>query len=228
MKFMNNSRAYTYACVSALCLFALPVVSIAAPILDFGIISPTNGMLSYAGADSSLIGSSIEVDHVVGLDSFANDGVVAACSSCSLNFQTGASEGGWDFGAGGVITLTGGIDFPDSTTNITTGSTLLHGTFNSATVVDLGSGAYQFQIVGGSFTDTKHPELLAFYGMPSGQYIGGLNISFSTSSNLGEAFSSDVIYSGGITNTPIPLPGAIWLLGGGLLGLVSLSRRKPT
>ena len=84
----------------------------------------------------------------------------------------------WDLGAGGFIIIIGRIDFPDATTDIATGTTLLQGTFDSTTVIDVGSGTFEFQILGGAFTDTKHPELLAFYGLPDIGYVGGLNISF--------------------------------------------------
>jgi hypothetical protein len=40
----------------------------------------------------------------------------------------------------GSIAITGGIDFPDATTDIAGGSTQLVGGFNSATLVDLGEG----------------------------------------------------------------------------------------
>ena len=196
--------------------------------LDFGIKAPTAGTLSYAGGMAPLIGSGIDVDDVVGLNASLNNNVISVCASCTLDFQTGASIGGWDFGAGGTITITGGIDFPDATPDIATGTTLLQGTFNNATVIDLGGGTFEFQIVGGSFTDTKHPELLAFYGMPDIGYAGGLNISFSTSASMGDMFTSDQIFSGDITNQAVPIPAAVWLFGSGLIGLIGIARREKT
>ncbi len=207
-------------------IFLVAGAAQSAPVLDFGIKAPTTGSLSYAGGMGPLIGSGIDVDDVIGLGTPANNTVLSICSFCTLDFQTGGSTGGWNFAGGGTITITGGIDFPDATPDIPDGTTLLQGTFDAATVVDLGNNLFEFQIVGGSFTDTKHPELLAFYGLPNIDYVGGLNISFSTSSNMGDAFTSTQIFSGDVTNQPIPIPAAVWLFGSGLLGLVAVARRR--
>jgi hypothetical protein len=171
------------------------------------------------------LGSGIDVDDVVGLNTPNNNNVLSICASCTLDFQTGASTGGWNYGAGGTISITGGIDFPDATPDIIGPVTLLQGTFDSATVVDLGGGEFKFQVVGGSFTDTKHPELLNFYGLPDIGYIGGMNISFSTTANMDELFTSDQIFSGDVVNQPVPIPASVWLFGSGLMGLVAIARR---
>jgi hypothetical protein len=220
-----NSRV-----LGAMCAFVLTLVTAttnADSVLDFGIKAPTVGTLSYAGGAAPLQGAGIDVDDIVGLGTPSNDNILSKCLFCVLDFTTGGSTGGWNFGAGGTITIIGGVDLSfDGTQEIANGSTLLSGTFYSAKVVDLGSGSFEFQIVGGSFTDTKHPELLAFYGLPEVNYIGGLNISFSTSANPDEAFTSTQIFSGDIVNQPVPVPAAVWLFGSGLLGLVGIARRK--
>jgi len=207
-------------------LFLISGTTHAAAVLDFGIKTPTAGTLSYAGGIAPLIGSGIDVDDVVGLNTSKNANVLSICASCALNFETGGSTGGWNFGSGGTITITGGIDFPDATPDIATGTNLLQGTFGSATVIDLGSGSFEFQIAGGSFTDTKHPELLAFYGLPDIGYAGGLNMSFSTTANAGDSFTSDQLFSGDVTNQPVPIPEAVWLFGSGLLGIAAIARRR--
>ena len=104
-------------------------------------------------------------------------------------------------------------------------------TFTEAQVVDLGGDAFEFQIFGAAFTDTKHPDLLAYYGLPDIEYLGGLNISFEVSepaepdpSEPNKPFESAKIFSGDITNTPIPVPAAIWLMGTGLVGLVCVAK----
>ena len=214
------------AVCTCVCSLFLPSIATSATTLDFGIKAPTTGTLSYAGGAAQLIGAGIDVDDVIGLNTPLNTNVFSICASCTLDFQTGASTGGWNFGAGGTISITGGIDFPDATTDIATDSTLMTGTFDSATVVDLGSGAFKFQIVGGSFTDTKHPELLAFYGLPDIGYIGGLNISFSTTANMGDSFTSGQIFSGDVVNQPVPVPAAVWLFGTGFIGLIGIARRR--
>jgi hypothetical protein len=67
---------------------------------------------------------------------------------------------------------------------------------------------------------------LAFYGLPNVDYVGGLNISFMTTANMGVAFTSDQVLSGDVVNQPVPIPPALWLFGSGLLGLVGIARRK--
>jgi hypothetical protein len=224
---MDFVKGFSNRAVYATLLYALlqPVPAISAS-LDFGIKSPTTGSLSYGGGSAALVGSGIDVDDVVGLGTPANANVFSTCSFCTLDFTTGASTGGWNFSAGGTITITGGVDFPDATPAIVPGSTLLSGSFDSATIVDLGSGTFEFQIVGGAFTDTKHPDLLAFYGLPDTLYAGGLNISFSTTAAMGDAFSSTTLFSGDVVNQPVPVPAAVWLFGSGLVGLVSVARRR--
>jgi hypothetical protein len=217
------SRRLSYA--TLFCILVQPVQGFSAS-LDFGIKSPTTGSLSYTGGSAALVGSGIDVDDVVGLGTPANANVISTCSFCTLDFTTGASTGGWNFGAGGTITITGGIDFPDATAPIPGGSTLLSGSFDSATIVDLGTGTFEFQIAGGAFTDTKNSELLAFYGLPDVLYAGGLNISFSTAAAMGDAFDSNELFSGDVVNQPVPLPAAVWLFGSGLLGFTMVGRRR--
>jgi len=121
---------------------------------------------------------------------------------------------------------TGGIDFTDSTPDIAAGSLLLSGTFDSAQIFSLSSGTFQFTILGASFSDTKNPALLAFYGLPDVLYTGGLNLSFSTDATMGVDFTTSSLGSGGITNQAVPVPAALWLFGSGLVGLAGLARRK--
>ena len=120
----------------------------------------------------------------------------------------------------------GGVDFPDATPDIAGPVTLLQGTMTSATIVDLGTGLFEFQIVGAGFTDTKYPELLDFYGLPDISYLGGLNISFATTASMGADFSTDDIRSGDVVNQPVPIPPAVWLFGSGLVGLAGIARRR--
>jgi len=222
---MTGNKRLGALCASVLALLVFSGQASASS-LDFGIIAPTPGSLSYAGGAAPLIGSGIDVDNVIGLGTPSNNNVTSICSSCTLDFTSGASTGSWVFGSGGTISITGGIDFPDATTDIPTGTTLLSGTFNSAQIIDLGSGTFEFQILGASFSDTKNPDLLAFYGLPDVQYNGGLNLSFQTTAAMGASFSTTTLLSGDIVNQAVPVPAAVWLFGSGLLGLAGLARRK--
>ena len=220
-----------YACVVSLMLgsgiFNPSTHSAMAMQLNFNIIAPTTGSIAYAGTGGALIGTNIDVDNVVGLSTPANANVTSTCLTCTLNFTSGVNTsvggGTWQFGPGGSISITGGVDFQGSTPDIALGSTLLTGTFSSATVSDAGV----FEVTFGSFTDVKHPSLLSYYGMPSGNYDGSLTILFTGVVGPGNAITSTTIFGGSIANiAAVPVPAAAWLFGSGLLGLYSAVRKK--
>ena len=204
--------------------------------LDFNIGAPTSGSVSYAGSGGALIGSNIEVDNVVGLSTPANANVPGVCLSCVLNFNTGVlsgagganpnNNGWWRFGPGGAITITGGVDLQGVANDIALGSTLLTGSFNSAFVQDL--GLQGFKVTFGTFFDTKHPDLLAYYGLaPTTPFQGAFTLLFaSPNPGVGLAFTSSSIFSGNVVNTVVPLPAAVLLFGSGLIGLAGALRKK--
>jgi hypothetical protein len=143
-----------------------------------------------------------------------------------LNFTTGAhtaygvgSYPWWNFGSGGTITITGGVQFQGAP-DIVGGSILLQGTFNDAKVVDFG-GSTGFKITGASFFDTKHGSLLSYFGLaPGTPFEGNFNIGFNAGMLQGGGFSSNEVLSGSVVNTVVPLPAAAWLFGTGLGSLV--------
>lgn len=205
--------------------------------LNFNINAPTSGFVSYDGTGGGLIGANIEVDHVVGLSTPVNANVTSLCVSCVLNFNSGSligaggpppsgsNNGWWRFGPGGSITITGGVQLQGST-DIPTGIMLLSGTFDNAFVQDVGSS---FKVTFGSFTDTKHHDLLAYYGLaPSpSPFEGALTLLFgSVNTGVGDSFASSSVFSGSIANTPVPVPAAAWLFGSGAVALAGLARRK--
>jgi len=219
---------------NVLAIGALSLVSFTsnAASLDFGINAPTAGSISYAGFTAPLVGSGIDVDTVTGLGTTFNADTAFACDSCVLEFTTGANIHGWDFGAGGTISIVGGVP----AAGVAGGTTLLTGTFDAASVTDVGGGIFNFNILGASLFDNKDMDLLSFFGLPSVDYLGGMNISFTvTDPNAkpgssfighGDAFTSAVMGSGDILNTPVPVPAAVWLFGSGLIGLIAIGRRK--
>jgi len=207
--------------------------------LDFNISAPTSGTVSYNGlVGGGLVGSNIEVDNVVGLSTPANAGGAGApCISCALNFSTGGltgyggpnpnNSGWWSFASGGTVTITGGVQLQGGS-DIALGSTLLNGTFNSAFVQDLGSQG--FKVTFGTFFDTKHPDLLAYYGLtPGTPFQGAFTLLFaSPNPGPGGAFTSTSVFSGNVVNTVVPLPAAALFFGSGLLGLAGALRKKLT
>jgi hypothetical protein len=237
---MNKKFAIAAAAVGLWSMSLLTTPSAMAMSLDFNIGAPTVGAVSYDGVGGGLVGSNIEVDNVVGLSTPANANVTSVCLSCVLNFNTGGltsyggsnptNNGWWSFASGGTITITGGVDLQGTTNDIALGSNLLNGTFNNAFVQDL--GLQGFKVTFGTFFDTKHADLLAYYGLePDTTFQGAFTLLFaSPNPGPGGAFTSTSIFSGNVVNTvnvaPVPLPAAVLLFGSGLAGLLAAKARR--
>jgi cysteine-rich repeat protein len=187
------------------------------PIIDFALVAPTAGTISYDGLGGPLFALDLDVDSVVGLDTPLRDGQTRTCVGCVLTFMTGDFSGHdstfWFFGAGGSIILTGGVDLNDDGSigagDIPLGSTLLEGTFPAEATVTFVGGS--FRIVGGAISDDKLSALTEFYGLPGGVYSGGLNISFSARAKPPDGFTSQLVFSGDVFNAgevepPTPTP----------------------
>lgn len=218
------------------CQLCLLTNSAHSALLDFNLISQTTGDISYAGGSNPLVGTGIDVDNVIGLSTPANSGITSDCLSCILSFSSGAfstsTSNSWEFNGGGFIKIVGGLDLgSDTSTDIPIGSTLLTGSFNSVSVINVGGGTLKFNILGASFTDTKHVDLLNYYGLPTGtDYDGYINLSFLVTAGIspGDSFTSTSVLSGDIANSPVPIPASVWLFGTGLFGLVAIARRGKT
>jgi hypothetical protein len=207
--------------------------ALAMPSLDFGIVAPTSGSISYAGDGAPLVGKDISVDNVTLTDGSHRVDLVF---DGLLNFTTGTGAWQWSWGEGGSITLVGGVDtnhdgiLDDG--DIPVGTTLLTGHFGSASVY-YANGEFLMSVA--SFTDVKDENLLKHFGLPVGiEYAGNFNIRFVAPFSIGQPFSSNQVVDGDIFNTippvltgpngpaAVPEPSIMLLLGLGVAGLVGL------
>jgi hypothetical protein len=203
--------------------------------IDFNIVVPPSGLVSYAGGPAPLMGTNIEVDSVTGSSTPANAGTFE-CVDCVLNFQTGNYNPGlsaatpandWifdgDFLAGSFITVSGSLDTDgDSVGDI---PVLMLGSFLGPQVtVDLIDGSpAALGISAGLFLDVKNPALIDFFGLDQ-PLFGTLALSWV---GLGEPNSPflGTALNGRVRNHFAPEPGSTLLLGAGLLTLAALRRR---
>ena len=240
---MNRSRITTYKTLLFGALFTATLTAgagaaHAAMSLDYALDSsnPLASIYYNPLQDGMLHGSNIAVTNITGIDTTLNTGPgnALSISSGALNFITGAFSKKtigqnfniWEFNGGGSISVTGGI----SQLSIASGSTLLNGSFSSATVTEFPLlGQLKFDIVGAAFNDVDHQLIYNHFNIPTDFASSeGMNLSFIANGAANGGFASSSIASGNIVDvpTPTPLPAAAWLLGSGLMGLVGIRRKK--
>jgi hypothetical protein len=213
--------------------------AMASIVIDFGVVTGSGangGSIHYLLGDPGLIGENIEVDEVSVVPGGPSFNLLSAFgANAFLNFQTGplASfdpvEKKWDFNGGGSIVIS--LDIPSDGQGPIT---LLSGEWQSAEVMENAIGPVTLDLVVGDFTDEKNLCMLWYLELISeepignntlvGDFEGFLHLSFTVDS-MGEYFESVDILSGDLDNVYVPIPGAIWMLGSGILSLI-FTRRK--
>lgn len=225
-------------------LFSLAVlmagVALAEPAVDFGLVAPTGGSVSYAGGSSALVGTGIQVDNVVGINGTPlNNNVLRNCIMCTLSFTTGGFAGSsalgpttqYSFFGGGSFTISGTVDLDNngvlSAADAT--GTLLSGVFDGITsiVSHTQMGSFAFGGLLSTFGAVMNNTLAGFYGVQSASgYYGYINLSFFASPlGANGAFNSTSLGSGDVI-AATPEPVSIILLGTTLVLCGTVWRRR--
>lgn len=213
----------------AVTLISLTGAAHAALSISYSVSGDTSSSIAYdPSGEVPLYGNNLTVTSVTGNDTILNPGITLPITDGLLNFQTGALTGQtgnvWNFGSAGTVSLQGGI----SALGLPASTTLLSGSFQSASVTVLPLGSYQFDIVGASFGGTENQNIYNFFGIPADStYASALNLSFIGTPNAGGGFISSNNFGGVVvdTQTPTPIPAAAWLFGSGLFGLIGIKRK---
>lgn len=171
------------------------------------------GTISYDGTPTGVLtGTNILFDSV-SIENLPNAGIYD-CVNCQLNFETGSFNqtfGGVDFfNGGGFYHLTGTIQETGGGSVIASGL-LVDGIFT-------GFVTRNGTTFAGNGTDTKHQDLVDFVGVDPNLFsFAQTEISADLQFN-GTGFSGTV-NEADLTNTPIPEPGTVLLLGTGLAAI---------
>jgi PEP-CTERM motif len=212
-----------FGLIFGLILTAAPAAALPTINVDQGTgAGQAGGTLTYDGAGGPLIGSGIGFGALAGFDTASNAGVSLFCvPDCTLSFQTGpntaegADGGTWLWDGGGSFVLDGTLNTAadGSGADIASG-TLLSGTFTGALGLVGPEGRL---LVTGVGEDQKIGGLLDFYAIPDFLPFRFANTEIVATGLVVGADGSlaGSVVNADLTNTQIPEPGTLLLLGTG-------------
>jgi PEP-CTERM motif len=195
------------------------------------------GSLSYDGDGGALVGTGIGFGALAGFDTPQNAGTSLFCvPNCTLNFTTGPNTGEavgipggvqqWTWAGDGSFVVDGTLNTQADGlgTEVATG-TLLTGEFTGSVIGLVGQAGRM--LVAGVGEDDKIGGILQFYGLSFLPFRFAQTEIVATGLVIGASNSLDgSVTNADLTNTQVPEPGTLFLLGTGGAGLMAMWRRK--